>query len=73
MEVSDKKDVLSCLVGMRKWLKDTLQVNLHKDKFYLQYYTKGCKFTGVVVKGNITYIANSTVSNFIKLFTDLIN
>lgn len=66
VEVSDKKDVLSCLVGMRNWLKDTLHVNLHKDKFYLQYYTKGCKFTGAVVKGNITYIANSTVSNFMN-------
>lgn len=67
VEVSKKEDILNCIVGMRKWLKKTLCVNLHPKKFYLQYYTKGCKFTGAVIKGNLTYIANSTISNFINV------
>lgn len=39
-------------------------VSLHPDKFYIQHYSKGIKFTGAVVKYGRVYPANRTVGNF---------
>lgn len=56
----DKEEILSSIVGMRDWLKEHLGITLHPDKFYLQHYSKGVKFTGMVVKPARTYVGNAT-------------
>ena len=62
----DKGFILKSIPGMRKWLKDILSVTLHPKKLYIQYYKKGCEFTGSVVKGDRIYSANRTVSHYIQ-------
>jgi len=39
---------------------------LHPKKIYLQHYTKGVKFLGVVVKPYRIYIGNQTKGTFYK-------
>lgn len=46
------------------FLKSELKLELHPRKIYLQHYTKGVKFLGVVIKPNRMYIANRTKGNF---------
>lgn len=67
----DKKDILSAIPDMRKFLKEKVGVKLHPDKVYIQHYTKGCKFTGSVVKRERTYIGNTTVANIRKRISEL--
>ena len=40
-------------------------MELHPDKFYIQHYSKGIKFTGAVVKFGRVYPAKRTIGNFI--------
>lgn len=61
----DKRKILSSISGMKTWLNDNLGVTLHPNKFYLQHYAKGVKFTGMVVKPGRTYVGNATRANFI--------
>ena len=56
----DKREILSAIAGMKQWLKSNLGITLHPDKFYLQHYSKGVKFTGMVVKPARTYVGNAT-------------
>lgn len=62
----DKNHILSKIDSIKSYLYDELQIKLHPDKFYLQHYSKGIKFTGMVVKESRTYIGNRTRSNFIR-------
>lgn len=55
------KMLVPCLAA---FLKTRLQLTLHPKKIYLQHYTKGVKFLGVVIKPNRIYIANRTKGNF---------
>ena len=52
-----------CL-ALRQMLQERCHVQLHPDKFYIQHYSKGIKFTGAVVKFGRVYPANRTVGNF---------
>lgn len=46
----------------RRILSDTLHLQLHPDKFYLQQVTKGVKFVGQVIKPHRRYISNRTAA-----------
>lgn len=67
----DKRDILSAIPDMRRFLKEKVGVRLHPDKVYIQHYTKGCKFTGSVVKRERTYIGNTTVANMKRRIGEL--
>lgn len=58
----DKKLLLDSVPWIRDYLWDNLKIVLHPKKLYIQYYKKGCKFIGAVVKGKFKYSANRTVS-----------
>lgn len=63
--IDDKKHILNSINFIKDYLYNNLQIRLHPNKIYLQHYSKGIKFTGMVVKKNRTYIGNATRSNFI--------
>lgn len=67
----DKRDILNSIPEMRKYLEEKVGVKLHPDKVYLQHYSKGCKFTGSVVKRERTYVGNTTVSNMMEKIKEL--
>ena len=67
----DKDDILNAIPEMRKFLREKVGVRLHPDKIYLQHYTKGCKFTGSVVKRERTYVGSTTVSNMMDKINEL--
>lgn len=51
-------------------LYSNLNVTLHKDKLYIQHYSKGVKFTGAVVKKSRIYMANRSIGTlYNKLYT----
>ncbi|MFH1562259.1 MAG: hypothetical protein ABIF11_02400 [Nitrospirota bacterium] len=58
---SNKRNTVNALTN---FLLSTLQLNLHPRKVYLQHYSKGVKFLGVVIKPHRIYIANRTKGNF---------
>lgn len=59
----DKQAILQAIPQMREFLESRIGVRLHPDKVYLQHYTKGCKFTGSVVKRERTYAGGTTIYN----------
>lgn len=61
----DVKAMWHDIPEIRVFLKENLGLNLHPKKLYVQHYRKGCKFIGTVVKGELMYVSNRTVSNFI--------
>ena len=70
-----KKHILGNIGFIRDYLKSHIGVSLHRDKFYLQHYAKGVKFTGMVVKPDRTYAGNATRANFenkVRYFNNLI-
>ena len=46
----DKEYLLSLIPKIRDFLKDKLGLTLHPRKTYIQHYTKGVNFLGVVIK-----------------------
>ncbi len=59
-----KKDILRIHKLAEEFLKTNLHVTLHKDKVYIQHYTKGVSFIGHVIKPNRIYLSNKTIHNF---------
>lgn len=59
----DKQKILRSINTMREHLA-RLHVKLHPNKFYIQHYTKGVEFVGIVSKMRRTYAGNRTVHNF---------
>ena len=59
-----KRRLLDAVPEIRRMLRQQCHVELHPDKFYIQHYSKGVKFTGSVVKFNRVYPAKRTVGNF---------
>jgi retron-type reverse transcriptase len=51
---------------VRLFLKDELQLELHPLKIYLQHYSKGVTFLGVIIKPHRLYIARRTKNNFYR-------
>jgi RNA-directed DNA polymerase len=63
--VHPNKEYLKSLIPViSNYLNDELKLKLHPKKIYLQYYAKGVKFLGTVIKPNRIYIANRTKGNF---------
>ncbi|MCP4123322.1 MAG: hypothetical protein GY751_16335 [Bacteroidetes bacterium] len=65
--VHPSKDfLLSVIPSIRDYLASQLQLELHPKKIYLQHYSKGVNFLGVVIKPGRKYIARRTVGNFYR-------
>ena len=63
--VHQSKEYLEYLISkLRNFLKSDLKLELHPKKTYLQHYTKGVNFLGVIIKPNRMYIANRTKGDF---------
>jgi len=63
--VHQNKYYLKSLIHrIRKYLHDELRLQLHPNKIYLQHFSKGVQFLGVIVKPHRIYIANRTKGNF---------
>lgn len=63
--VNTEKEFLKSIIPIiSEYLQNKLQLTLHPKKIYLQHYTKGLKFLGVVIKPHRIYIANRTKGNF---------
>lgn len=61
----NKRKLLRSVPKIRQLLQERCHVQLHPDKFYIQHYSKGIKFTGAVVKFGRVYPAKRTIGNFI--------
>ena len=53
------------------FLKRYLNLEMHKDKVYIQDVTKGVYFVGAVIKMERIYLANRTVGGIIDVLKDL--
>lgn len=60
----DKEYLKSLIPIIKTTLRDALQLTLHPKKIYLQHYSKGVQFLGVIIKPNRIYIARRTQGNF---------
>lgn len=59
---TEKKRMLESIPLMRKKLKE-IGIDLHKNKFYCQHYSKGIEFVGALIKPGRIYVHNRTVYN----------
>ncbi len=69
----DKEYLKSIIPQLREYLKSNLSLELHPRKIYLQYFSKGVSFLGVIIKPHRIYIKNRTKGNFyrkIKFWND---
>lgn len=57
----DKEKLLLSMPLVREHLWRTAGVKVNPKKYYLQHYSKGVKFLGMVIKGSRLYIANRTL------------
>jgi len=63
--VHESKDYLQALIPkVDEFLQEKLRLTLHPKKIYLQHYSLGVKFLGVVIKPHRIYITNRTKGNF---------
>ena len=60
----DKAVLLAAVPKIRALLAE-YGLALNENKFYLQHYTKGVEFTGMIIKPGRTYICNRVLTNFI--------
>lgn len=60
----DKEFLKSKIREIRLFLKETMELDIHPNKIYLQHYSKGVPFLGAIIKPHRTYIANRTKKNF---------
>ena len=61
---NDRYYLKSLINVIGKYLEKELKLTLHPNKIYLQYYSKGVKYLGAVIKPHRIYIANRTIGNF---------
>jgi len=65
--VHPNKEYLKSIIPLLSdYLQSHLSLKLHPKKIYLQHYTKGVKFLGVVLKPYRIYIGNQTKGTFYK-------
>ncbi len=63
--VHPNKEFLKSLIPkIRDYLRDELHLQLHPNKIYLQHFSKGVKFLGVIIKPHHIYISHRTKGNF---------
>ncbi|MDR0283084.1 MAG: RNA-directed DNA polymerase [Candidatus Peribacteria bacterium] len=58
----DKKYLIECSHRIKDFLRTKLKLNLHPNKFYLQYYKKGVKFLGVMIYPHYRVLGKRTIS-----------
>lgn len=58
------KDVVAAFRYADELSSSMLKINLHKDKVYIQHYSKGIKFVGYVIKFDRVYLSNRTYGGF---------
>ena len=63
---SSKQYLQNCIEHIRTYLKETLYLDLHPDKVYLQHSSKGVHYLGAIIKPHRIYVANRTKGNFYK-------
>jgi hypothetical protein len=61
---SDKEYLKSLVPKIKNFLELKLRLTLHPNKIYLQHYTKGTKYLGVMIKPHRIYMAKRTKGNF---------
>ncbi len=61
---SDKGHLKAILSKMADFLQTNLNLTLHPRKIYLQHYSKGVPFLGVVIKPNRIYVGKRIKGNF---------
>ena len=66
-----KKDVLMLRDKADVFLREKLNLQMHRDKQYIQDVTKGIYFVGAVIKMNRVYISNRTVGGLINVLCEL--
>lgn len=62
----NKEYLKSIIPLLREYLRDELFLEIHSKKIYLQHFSKGVRFLGVVIKPYRIYIGNQTKGNFYK-------
>lgn len=67
---NNKDKILNSIPLMRKKLEE-IGIELHPDKFYIQYYTRGIELVGTVIKPERTYVHNRTVNNAFQAIRNL--
>jgi hypothetical protein len=60
----DKEYLKSIIPQLRGYLKSNLYLEIHPKKIYLQHFSKGVNFLGVVIKPYRLYISNRIKGNF---------
>ena len=60
----DKEYLKSAIPEIRRYLWESLMLQLHPKKIYIQHFTKGVAFLGTIIKPYRIYIASRTKSNF---------
>ncbi len=66
-----KKYLKSLIPTLSAFLDVKLHLTLHPRKIYLQHYTKGVRYLGVVIKPHRKYVANRTFGNMYDRIMDL--
>ncbi len=62
----DKNKLRDLIPKIKEYLEDEEKLELHPKKIYLQHFSKGVKYLGVVIKPYRMYISNQTKGNFYK-------
>ena len=60
----DKEFLKAIIPRISEFLEHNLKLKLHPHKIYLQHYSRGVKFLGVLIKPNRIYISNRIKGNF---------
>ena len=63
---TDKEYLKELIPHIADFLSEDLNLTLHPKKIYLQHYTKGVSFLGVIIKPHRIYIQNRIKGNFCK-------
>lgn len=72
--VGEKEAIQTIVYNVKNYLKSRLHLDLHDDKVYLQYVTKGVKFVGQVIRPGRRYTSNVTIGGLVDKLrvTDMI-
>lgn len=63
----DRDYLKQCIWWISEFIEQRLMLSLNPKKIYLQHYSKGVKFCGVIVKSHRTYVDNRIVHRFRKV------
>lgn len=65
--VQDKKTLFDVIPKFRRYLKEELNIELHRKKSYIQHYTKGVSFVGAVIRKDRIYPSRRMRHNMLRL------